>query len=633
MAEDQQEAARLTALASAGAAALRTAEQWRSLLYRTDQFGHLGFTNTMLIWAQCPDAVVVHDYAAWKKLGRQVIRGERGIRILADRGHVTTVFDLLQTTGEPQPVLINRTDGHGKPGAESWQTLARLVWPDPPDGDAVRHLTSRLIAEEGEAAAAANLARRVGAMLAGGHVLAGRVEAESVAFLIALRLGFGTSLFSFPSVTSWAGADPRARADVVVAATWERIVGAAARATAAIDLHVPAVPRLVTGPRLASRSQGAGARLVPPKILETAARYYARRLTESWVPGYLVARGFDDDVLRRWGIGYAPGGWTTLTDHLRGLRYQDAAIEAAGLAQRSKRGTLIDVFRDRAVFPVRSADGSVIGFLGRAAPGAQAGTPKYLNTRETEFYHKGDVLFGLHEAGQVLGGGGRAVIVEGPLDAIAVSVAGDGRYAGVAPCGTALTAEQVAALQRAGGSMPVLAFDGDQAGRKAAVRAYPLMRDADALVAEFPEGLDPAELLATRGAPALLQVLDELLHPLADVAIDAKVAAFEHWLEFIEGKFNALHAVAPLIAGLPGDQVARQVGRVAQMLELTHAEVTAAVADAVGEACCGADQSEPAVESPRTLTPLRADARNGRDAVSVRSASSRRNSPSARRAG
>jgi DNA primase len=578
--EQMEEAAQLAALATAGAAALRTGEQWLSLLYRTERFGHLGFTNTMLIWAQCPDAVQVHDYAGWKQLGRQVIRGERGIRILGDRGQVTNVFDLLQTTGEPQPVLIKRPKNGAKPGPKSWRALAALA-----------SLDEVPVEVTDELAAAERLTRCVAAKLPAGRSgggLAAQVEIESVAFLIATRLGFGASGFGFPYVTSWAGTDPRAPTAEIVAVAWERITSAAARASAVIDLHMPAPTRLLTGPRLVASQRTVPP--VPPKILETAARYYARRLAGSWVPAYLGSRGFNREVLRQWGIGYAPGGWTALTDYLRGIGYDDAAIEAAGLAQRSKRGTLIDVFRDRAVFPVRSPDGTVVGFLGRAAPGAQAGTPKYLNTRETEFYHKGDLLFGLHEGRQVLADGGRAVIVEGPLDAIAVSVAGEGRYAGVAPCGTALTAAQVASLEKVGKVAPILAFDGDQAGRKAAIRAYSLLNGSDALVADFAEQLDPAELLRAHGPSALLKALEQDVHPLADVVVDGKVAAFGHWLGFIEGKFNALRAVAPLVAALPGDQVARQVGRVAQLLELTHAEVTVAVADAVREACQGEGQ-------------------------------------------
>jgi hypothetical protein len=148
--DDKKQAEGLKTLAAGGAAALRTGEQWQSLLYRTSRFGELGFTNTMLIWAQCPDAIQVHDYADWKRLGRQVIRGERGIRIVNDRDQVTNVFDLLQTTGEPQPVQIK--------GAEvssgSWRALAALV-----------SLDEVPVRAHGELATAAWLARRAAAKL------------------------------------------------------------------------------------------------------------------------------------------------------------------------------------------------------------------------------------------------------------------------------------------------------------------------------------------------------------------------------------------------------------------------------------------------------------------------------------
>jgi DNA primase len=151
----------------------------------------------------------------------------------------------------------------------------------------------------------------------------------------------------------------------------------------------------------------------------------------------MAGRGFDAATFERWGVGYAPGEWTALTDHLRGRGFGDTSIETSGLAKRSSRGTLIDVFRDRAVFPVRAASGTVIGFLGRVPPGYRGEEPKYLNCRETPLYRKSRVLFGLHEARQVLTRGGVPVLVEGPMDVLAVAAAGEGRYAGVAPCGTA----------------------------------------------------------------------------------------------------------------------------------------------------------------------------------------------------
>jgi DNA primase len=305
------------------------------------------------------------------------------------------------------------------------------------------------------------------------------------------------------------------------------------------------------------------------RVTEATALFFARLAARSWVPGYLANRGFDDQVLTRWQIGYAPPGPAALSGHLRSLGFTAAQIRAH------------DVFRDRMMFPVRALDGTVAGFIGRAPPG---GEPVYLNTAATERYHKGSLLFGLHEGSAALAAGARPALVEGPLDAIAVSCAG---RVGVAPCGTALTAAQVELLSWAmpdlGSTGAVVAFDQDRAGRAAAVRAYPLLRAfTDELrTLSQPTGADPAEVLRTQGAGGLAAMLDSSLLPLPDLVVDAKLAEFDRWLEFDDGTFAALRAVAPLIARLPPRQVARQVARVAGRLGCSYAEVTEAVTSAV----------------------------------------------------
>src|ERR1700759_1590652 len=136
-------------------------------------------------------------------------------------------------------------------------------------------------------------------------------------------------------------------------------------------------------------------------------------------------------MLRRWTVGYAPAGWHALADFLRGLGYSDAAIQAAGLARRTRPGTLVDFFRDRAMFGIRRPDGTLAGFTGPAPPGGPQ--PFYLNSRPTSLYRKGSLLFGLYEGRRALAAGARPVLVEGPLDAIAVRTAG--RDAGGLPRG------------------------------------------------------------------------------------------------------------------------------------------------------------------------------------------------------
>jgi DNA primase catalytic core, N-terminal domain len=150
-----------------------------------------------------------------------------------------------------------------------------------------------------------------------------------------------------------------------------------------------------------------------------------------------------------WRIGYAASGWTTLTSYLRGRGHHDDTIQAAGLARISSRGTLIDHFRDRVMLPVHDEQGNLAGFIGRVRPGTGPDIPKYLNGPATSTYQKGDLLFGLHHARGHLARGAATVIVEGPFDAIAVALADPHHYAGLAPCGTALTSRQAAALSRA----------------------------------------------------------------------------------------------------------------------------------------------------------------------------------------
>lgn len=247
-------------------------------------------------------------------------------------------------------------------------------------------------------------------------------------------------------------------------------------------------------------------------MLADAERFYRAHLSDSWVPGYLAERGLDPATVQQWRIGYAPAGWTTLTSHLRRMGYSDAAIEAAGLARRSSRGTLIDHFRDRVMLAVRDERGRIAGFIGRAHPNAGTDVPKYMNSPETALYTKGDLLFGLHEAREQLARGAMPVIVEGPFDVIAVGAADARSYAGLAPCGTALTARQVTAvtgvadLEQTG---VLVALDGDRAGHDGIVKACEILlaHTGKLSTAILPSGQDPAGILQTDGPAALCDAL------------------------------------------------------------------------------------------------------------------------------
>jgi DNA primase catalytic core len=198
--------------------------------------------------------------------------------------------------------------------------------------------------------------------------------------------------------------------------------------------------------------------------------YFRRRLPSSWAQQYLADR-FGAEITNdiRFQPGHAPAGWTNLVDHLRRQGVTDQEMLITGVATRASTGRLIDRFRDRVVFPIIH-DGQIVGFVGRRHPDlddADRAGPKYLNTSDTPLFHKGAQLFGALD--NQLFNGAIPVIVEGPMDAIAVTLAGQGRYLGVAPLGTSLTEEQAHQLARLG-AQPIVATDADLAGRIAAER-------------------------------------------------------------------------------------------------------------------------------------------------------------------
>ncbi|GII96358.1 toprim domain-containing protein [Sinosporangium siamense] len=309
------------------------------------------------------------------------------------------------------------------------------------------------------------------------------------------------------------------------------------------------------------------------QINREAERFFHSHLPGSWVPGYLAGRGFHDAVQRQWGIGYAPASWHALTDHLRGLGYPGHAVEAAGLARRSRRGTLIDTFRDRAMFPLRSREGTVLAFLGRALDHE----PRYLAGPTTASHPRRDLLFGLHAVNRRT----LPVLVEGPLDAMAVSLAAPHRLAGIACLGARVTAGQAEFAATLGRARLLIAFDGDRAGAEAMARAYPALRPAaltlDAVT--LPDGHDPASALLQYGPAHLAEILLKGRRPLADLVLDAVLSSSDP--SFPETRLAALRRAAGAVCSLAPHDVARQVDRIAHHLDLNHTFVTEAVLEAV----------------------------------------------------
>jgi DNA primase len=324
---------------------------------------------------------------------------------------------------------------------------------------------------------------------------------------------------------------------------------------------------------------------------------------------YLSHRGLDhligaeSDEATPWKVGYAPDAWTGLVDHLVAAGFQPTELLAAGLAIRTGRGRVVDLFRDRIMMPVHDSDGRPIAFIGRAAP--NAASSKYLNTPDTGIYHKGQTLFGLGEQQGTIAAGASPVVVEGPFDVFAVALAfPKGEYVGLAPCGTRLThhhATLIAATPGSTGRGVSIVFDNDRAGRDATVRAWQLFGGRHGLVMRFaalPHDCDPADLITRpEGLDALRAALTNatsLGEAAIDIVLNGLLARRPDLLRFPEGRLAAARTLAAVTIGQSADQVVALARYVARQ---TNVDVAAAV-DAVIE--CLDRSPDAANASPRS---------------------------------
>ncbi len=247
-------------------------------------------------------------------------------------------------------------------------------------------------------------------------------------------------------------------------------------------------------------------------VMAAAQEWFAAQLTGSEgarARAYLDTRGFDAHTVARFGFGYAPEGRQALKAAL--AQFPEALLIEAGLRIAVDDREPYDRFRGRLMLPIADARGRVIAFGGRILDKAKTDAPKYLNSPDTPLFDKGRTLYNLHRAGPASRQTARLIVVEGYMDVIALAAAGFGE--GVAPLGTALTEQQIEMLWRLV-ETPILCFDGDAAGQRAAMRAavrtLPLLRPAHSLrFARLPAGLDPDDLVKRDGPPAMERVLNE----------------------------------------------------------------------------------------------------------------------------
>ncbi|MCA8959469.1 MAG: DNA primase [Planctomycetes bacterium] len=268
------------------------------------------------------------------------------------------------------------------------------------------------------------------------------------------------------------------------------------------------------------------------ELLERAATWFERQLgSKSGAPAreYLRARGFSDDTLTRFRVGYAPDAWHSLADAV-GAGGPEASSRAVELGLlRVREGRVYDAFRGRVMFPIRSVRGQVLGFGGRIlqadvpADGDGGPPPKYINSPESPLFRKGELLYGHFEGRDAIRRGRRLVIMEGYTDVMMAKQAGLDQA--VATLGTALAEPNVDTIARHADRV-VLVFDGDDAGRRAALKALRLLlpRPLEVRVVPLPGGDDPCDLLR-HGVEAFDQRLEAALEAMEFVFSELATSA------------------------------------------------------------------------------------------------------------
>ncbi|MGB8211226.1 MAG: DNA primase [Mycobacterium sp.] len=314
------------------------------------------------------------------------------------------------------------------------------------------------------------------------------------------------------------------------------------------------------------RDRGSRSRLIAANA--EAAAFYAQALeSDDAAPArkYLTERNFDGEAARRFGCGFAPSGWDTLTKHLQRKGFEFKELETAGLSRQGRRGPM-DRFHRRLLWPIRTSAGEVIGFGARRLFDDDPMEAKYINTPETPLYKKSAVMFGIDLAKRDIAKGHQAVVVEGYTDVMAMHLSGV--TTAVASCGTAFGDEHLAMLRRLmmddsffRGEL-IYVFDGDEAGKAAALKAFGGEQHlaGQSFVAVAPDGMDPCDLRLASGDGALRDLVARRT-PLFEFAIRAALSEID--LDSAEGRVAALRRCVPMVAQIKDptlrDEYARQL--------------------------------------------------------------------------
>lgn len=310
-------------------------------------------------------------------------------------------------------------------------------------------------------------------------------------------------------------------------------------------------------------------------LMEKLSDFYQQGLkapTATEAHYYLQQRGLSEEIIRHFCIGFAAQGWNNIIKHFGHSAEARAALSDAGMLVVSDNGQLYDRFRERIMFPIRDQRGRVIAFGGRMLGDCQ---PKYLNSPETEIFHKGRQLYGLYEAQRQYPELSRLLVVEGYMDVVALAQFGID-YA-VASLGTSTTADHMQLLYR-NTDQVICCYDGDQAGREAAWRvlenALPYLIDGRQLCFMFlPEGEDPDTLIRKSGKKAFEHRIREA-QPLSTFLFETLMPQVD--MSSPEGRAKLSTLALPLIQQIPGETLSlylhQQLGKKLGILDDTQLE-------------------------------------------------------------
>jgi DNA primase len=324
------------------------------------------------------------------------------------------------------------------------------------------------------------------------------------------------------------------------------------------------------------------------EALSLATRYYEKALSSkagAAATAYIKERGITEESSKEFRLGFSPDKWDALTLFMLGKGFSEKDLIQAGLSSKGKKGP-IDRFRGRLMLPIWSPTGKVVGFGGRIMPGAKDGA-KYINSAESQVYHKSEIIYGFTQARDAIREADRAVIVEGYFDVILSHQTGVKNV--VASSGTALTQQQLRRLSRIAKTI-VLAFDPDSAGEQATQRAIELAGgfDISLFVIALPKGVDPADLaltkpdewkqMAGRGAYVMDYLFEKALgeqNITSGIGKKRAAAKLTPYIGLLKDPIEQAHYVRLLSdrLGVPENDVRRAIGKDAQ--PATEAEVEA----------------------------------------------------------